>query len=140
MRRWRRWWREHGWLGALRVAATGGSLSRLDKFLPRHGYRVVNVLPPSSACGSWDARFAREISDQVIAYFHANSNYTHVILLGRRVMDLFCGRDRRFGWVQTIGRVPALCLPHPSGRNRFWNDGKAEGKVEKWVEKFLASS
>lgn len=91
---------------------------------------MVNVLYPSNKCGSWDARLANIVRDGALGCLSNPTKYTHVILLGRRVTDLFCGRDRKFGWVDWVGILPALSLPHPSGRNRFWNDGeRAEKKV-----------
>lgn len=63
VKEYRRIWSKWGWNAAFRLDAFGGSLKRLDKFLPENGYRVVNVLYPSNKCGSWDAALANIVRD-----------------------------------------------------------------------------
>ena len=130
-------WDRHGWDAAIRLEARGGSLNRLEGLLPEH--RVVNLLPPDNKCGTWDEGLARKVADQAIFYFGlpvsrgGPSDYEAVVLLGKRVAKAFFGSKVEFGHIEPIGKLFALCMPHPSGRSRFWNDAGARDKVRGWV-------
>lgn len=130
-------WNRHGWEAALRLPAHGGSLSRLEDMLPDHC--VVNLLPPDNKCGAWDRELARKVADQATLYFGLPESrggcaaYDSIVLLGKRVAKAFLGHNVEFGHIEPIGKLFALCMPHPSGRSRFWNDPGARDQVREWV-------
>lgn len=84
------------------------------------GARFVNLLSPAAKAGAWDARLAKFVAPAVHAW--AAGKGMRVALLGRRVAVAFLGGDVPLGAIRTVGGVPYLVLPHPSGLCREWND------------------
>lgn len=74
---------------------------------------AVNVLGPASRPGLWHQVFAKSVVRWLKPA--ALSAYDVVVLLGSRVAKT---------WGESPGEVRArvVSLPHPSGRNRLWND------------------
>lgn len=97
------------------------SASRIERLYPN--WR--NVAVGANAWWTWDAWMDDEPShvDQILRETHCSV----VVALGSRVVREFTGRQREpYTWFQSRigGNVPVevLAFPHPSGRNRHWND------------------
>ena len=76
----------------------------------------MNLCPPGRGDDHWPRGFAAEVAKIV-----RGLDTGKVFLLGRRVQEAF-GIDRGVPYGTLIdGRF--LCLPHPSGLCRVWNDG-----------------
>jgi len=134
--RWRQRW---DWRTALALNCNAGygSLKRLAEFFPKWcKYQVINILPPDNKAGTWDSGLARKMVSKAPEALDSDT-YSGIVLLGRRVTDLFF-QGVPFGTQSYYNGIPVLCMPHPSGRNRFWNDKNAKKKVRRWVKKFLA--
>ena len=120
----------------------GPTRNRLAKLLGRQPDRVVNLLPPDRACGTWDAEQARDVAQRLRVYLEGGDNpptmrnedgeegyVTHIVLCGRRVMDAWFpeqpsaeAEQYRPGQVWEWRSIRHMWMPHPSGRNRQWND------------------
>ena len=135
--RWRRLWERHGWRASFCVPVSGGSLRRLRCLTPLDvGRMIFNVLPPDNKCGSWDRELAELMAKKAATDLPKFAQCDGVILLGRRVTDLFFP-GAEFGHVGSIGSLPTLCMPHPSGRSRYWNDANAEKRTKNWISEFV---
>lgn len=132
--RWRDWWEEHSWDGVIAVPSSGGSLRRMKKLLGGRPYRVVNILPPDNRIGTWDRELAQRIAADAAPWTAYQEQYDSIVLLGRRVSGLFFPKSE-FGYIGQIGKLPALCFPHPSGRSRWWNDKNAERRAKRWLKR-----
>jgi hypothetical protein len=70
--------------------------------------------------GKWSARKAGARAAELLV---PNMPWSTIILLGRKVADAAGYEDPLFTVrVTHDGRVKLISLPHPSGRNRAWND------------------
>lgn len=67
--------------------------------------------------GPWSAEDARRHAQSVFPQLVGR----RTILLGRRVADAFGIREGPFRWIR-VGPTSVAVVPHPSGRNRYWND------------------
>lgn len=133
---WHRYWLRLGWRAAFLLPVSGHSLNRLKKLVPFGvGRTVINILPPDNKCGTWDKELAKKMQDTAASELNGNS-YDCIILLGRRVIDLFFPKVK-FGTRAYYNGLPVLCMPHPSGRNRYWSDKNAEQRVRRWIKKLL---
>lgn len=132
----------------------GNTRQRLHDFLrspyKSEGLRVMNLLPPSVEMGAWNPVQAKANAKLLHSVFDVPPQWnpdcftsgvlgiTHpayVVLLGRKVADAF-GWTRELaslGCSSYLGYVPAILMPHPSGRSRVWNDLH---KVEELRRKF----
>ena len=50
--------------------------------------------------------------------------YKKVLLLGEAVRKSMCPDSQAFDMIETLSGLTVYCLPHPSGRNRVWNDAE----------------
>lgn len=110
---------------------------------------ALNLLPPNRACGDWDAPLAKAVADELrllIVTAHDEVDrfdpeewryqewrFDKLILVGKRVaaaMEL-----GHLDFFETHGGC--VIVPHPSGRNLWWNDAAnvARGRVK--MEEFL---
>lgn len=109
----------------------------LQKLLGVVTYRWVNLCPPRSSGVAWDRRTARR-SASAVRWWAQNAAGRRLVLLGRLVADAFELELREPGEVVTLpGGVPALVLPHPSGRNRFWNDPELCSQMRVVFDNFM---
>lgn len=116
--------RYYNWNIALSLKWRGGSLNKLKKVLPL-SYEVINMLPPSKICGSWDKSLAKEMAPQIINYLKQQTEYCAVILLGRRVTDaLFPGTE--LGTIKKFNGINILCAYHTASRTGFWSVKNAQ--------------
>ena len=114
---------------------------------------VCNLLPPAREIGTWDAVLAREYAGHVLRWAagqqgpHGIDEPAQLILLGRRVDRAFQGEwlhqpPAPWGKVFTIthgaGTTRCLVVPHPSGRNRAYNDPKLRSRVQWALAHFCA--
>lgn len=74
----------------------------------------INLLGPSGRTGWWDLRPARVVVRS--AKVALTTRYDAVVLLGTKVAEAWEGESAE------LGPAAVLRLPHPSGRNRQWND------------------
>ena len=113
----------------LRVNMGLYNFGRGRTFLNRMGVKWthgINLLWPSPIAGEWDAAEARRVVDAIRKDVE---RYDVVLLFGRRVCDAF---DVAFNVGERSGRY--IPLPHPSGRNRMWNDPRVRETVRLIME------
>lgn len=82
--------------------------------------------------GSWNMRKACDKAQQILLEGRLTNGIAKpgfgLVLCGRKVIDAFCqpeGMPVELFEVVSFYGVPAACLPHPSGRNRVWNDPRS---------------
>lgn len=104
----------------------GGSTKHLaemagvDPYFFRHMFRFMNMLP----WGPWSVRDARLYAPSVrglAQYYQVGL----VVLLGRKVaeaMGFGSHNGATYYRVREVDGVKYVVLPHPSRRNRLWND------------------
>lgn len=92
----------------------------------------ANLLPPHPNVSTWSASEAVEAA-WALMHVAILRNYTHVGLCGAKVVRAVTGATRvhvgewneadlKSRTTSEIGRVRLMCLPHPSGLNRWWNE------------------
>ncbi len=138
--------------------AWGPTRNRLAKLLGRQPDRVVNLLPPDSACGTWDAQWAREVAQRLRVHLEGGDNQpymkdedgvegpiTHIVLCGRRVMDAWFPQQpspeaEKYapGMTWEWRQIRHMWIPHPSGRNRVWNDVENVERVQASARDFFS--
>lgn len=80
---------------------------------------ALNLLPPSRLLGTWDAKRARMVAENIKN--DILKRYDAVYLVGKRVCEAFRPDLTPGGpWIET---------KHPSGRSRLWNAHDAEAIV-----------
>jgi hypothetical protein len=88
--------------------------------------RSMNLLPPSPQDAPWDREIAVHVARSVSAYMECD--YSVIWLAGRRVTAAFDLSHAPFFSVNALddcptdGSVAYVPVPHPSGRNRWWNE------------------
>lgn len=140
VQRWRQSWIRWGWKAALATEAMvrGQSRTRLDQIVLGEKW-VVNLLPPDNKPGSWDQKMARQMAAEAEAWLRGKRcPIRGVVLLGRRVGNMFMP-GAAFGTTGRIGDIPVLLVPHPSGRNRFWNEAENVKKAKRWAKRLTNS-
>lgn len=84
----------------------------------------INLLWPSPIAGEWDAKEAKRVAEVLRPDVE---KYDTVLLFGAKVCKAF---DVKHVWFVLQGiYVP---MPHPSGRNRAWNDEVLREKVRRF--------
>lgn len=153
--RWARVWREHRLRAMLTTPAMsiGQTKSRFAALtgLPIRT-KVINLMPPDNKIWTWDAGVAEMQADYLREWLRedacltvfqdneqcAQERVTGVVLLGRRVATAWQMGWYKFGTITAIAgcQQPFLLLPHPSGRNRTWNDPALVASLRQQVVKF----
>lgn len=78
---------------------------------------------------AWDTRAAAESAQRI----EATLRQCQVLLLGVRVAHAFSYDDvGNYEWEQR-GRILFARIPHPSGRNRMWNDPMERARAYKFL-------
>lgn len=118
--------------------ATGGRLCRLilgmSTLQYMRSFERLNLLGP----GKWKPAEAEASASRIVAARPGGL----FILLGARVTDAFGLSAKRgmgvpeFGTAETAGRR-FLRLPHPSARNRAWNDPESFARARDAARRFL---
>jgi hypothetical protein len=102
---------------------------------------VRNLLWPDNQIGTWDRGQAKLSALAVHQWCKHQADLAGVIFLGRKVTAAFGRGYMGWGEVQLLDlRSPPLrllALPHPSGRNRIWNDPAMRRALKLNVAKFL---
>lgn len=92
--------------------------------LPQHQYLALHRTNLCASSG-WSLREARRRAQLLVA--DPSAPWRVMVMLGRKVADAF-GYDRPFFThgiaPRTDGEMVLVSLPHPSGRNTCWNNGK----------------
>lgn len=90
----------------------------------------INLLWPSPVLGEWDVAEARRVAIELVPSILC---YDRVLLFGCRVcnalgvpFEIGTGYEINEPYVDSTIAVP---LPHPSGRNRMWNDAAIRENV-----------
>jgi hypothetical protein len=102
---------------------------------------ALNLLPPAP-CSEWDPQAARAVAIELLALVRAawsaderghdaTWRYSRLLLVGGKVARAL---DVRTPMLEPCGAC--LVLPHPSGRNHWWNDCYREGAARR-VRAFL---
>jgi hypothetical protein len=83
----------------------------------------------------WDRKWARASAAEVLATKRLFTGVTGVVLMGTRVRDAFA-----IDPAVTICRwfnvgVRMALMPHPSGRNRYWNETANVQRVERFLRR-----
>ena len=142
---WEREWTRHPLAQLLHHPAFTHGKSRefLETFydLP-HGVYAVNLLSPHPEAGRWDPQLAKTKAGDLRSYFVTLAENRNVairlLLLGRKVAAAFGKKHKPFGCRCQEGyRTFSLVLPHPSPRNRFFNDPFKIAQLRGWVGSFL---
>ena len=115
---------------------TGYRLAKLlglphDEYLARFG-RVNLFFTKPEKIGARDAKLSNALSfrsEVFVRYLFLNDE--RYVLLGRDVAKAF-GICEMFSWV-FIGSTRVAAIPHPSGRNRWYNDKKNVRRVERFL-------
>lgn len=117
--------------------SAGYRLARMTG-LARAGYlehfRRLNLIP-SHRGPDWPVAAARDAADNLAGGGFLGGY--HVLLLGAKVWRAFGGTTKDFSycrWYQRYGRLwspgfHVAVIPHPSGRNRLYNDGHIKQQV-----------
>lgn len=146
---WRRRWEERPFAFIMRTPAmvagpTRQRLLGIVSIRPGRTFQIVNLLPPDNVIGTWDDDLAELCAMHFLLgigswqQHHPADPLFAVFLLGRRVMEAVVDRlDVQFGEEVDLCGVPALCLPHPSGRSRYLNDEDYRSRTIHQAEKFL---
>ena len=144
VRRWDRRWRTDP-VGCIRntpamlFGPTKERLLDITSMKPRM-VKIVNLLPPSEFCGSWDHDFAEWVTVHLLSWLErGDHDWERIIMLGKRVSCELTDRQHcEFGTTYELtGGVPALCFPHPSGRSRYLNDTEYRAKARLWARQFM---
>lgn len=131
-------------VGPLPLSSAGGRLCAMMGLTSREYLRRVdriNLLPVYPG-GSWSVIVARAAADNLrcSGLFRGRN----VILLGRRVQEAFYGNATMPPYCQMglSGRGQCMIgfIPHPSGRNLWYNDKKNMKKVKKFLKEVLSCS
>lgn len=112
----------------------GTSRKNLYRMLP-DSILSVNLLPPSSECGAWDAVRAKSMAGTFQTWAYVTG--TRLILLGRRVTTAFLGPRTPLMYSVSSWGVQYLTLPHPSGSCRLLNDLRTRVEIKILVGQFL---
>jgi hypothetical protein len=105
-------------------ASAGGRMQRLVCALERHAYLELGRV--NLCVGKWSRPKARAQA----TLLRETAPYETWVLLGRKVAESFFTDGApmpfnwgvlRYPWDSTRG-AKFLCLPHPSGLNRVWNE------------------
>lgn len=103
--------------------SAGGRLRRVVLGLPRRVYLGKSIGRANLCAGRWSVREARARAAELVDV--AAQDGGAIVMLGRKVADAF-GADH----VLPFTRVEQfVAVPHPSGRNRVWNDQDAVPRV-----------
>lgn len=119
------------------LEAGGISHWRLDRIASRIERRV-DLLPPDRRPGTWEPLLARENAFRLVRDFPEELGSPRLLLFGRRVAAAFGAGGYAFGSFLLAWDAPAVVLPHPSGRNRWWDAPRSEDTARWWVDLFSA--
>ena len=145
-------WRENPLAAALLYppSRTGDTWYRLQDLAvdPLEDVVPANLNPPGDL---WDKALARRTAVEILYACGHAKRPPRLWLLGRRVHEAFGLTGEVFGWcgmkrtnLELLNGRPApsgsfyvqcLVLPHPSGRNRWFNRHENREKCREWLTK-----
>lgn len=106
------------------------------------GIRMLDYLNPkifaryNLCCFKWDAATAEMRAKQIYDQASNAGRDILIVMLGRKVTEAFKSPCKDFEAQGSLyDRVCLLRLPHPSGRNRAWNESGAFEKAKATVAK-----
>jgi hypothetical protein len=111
----------------------GAAGDRLRRLLEMTDKEYLRAFARVNLCrGRWDSREAREKAWELQRTWPADAG---IVLLGARVARAF---ELQFHPFQVIaGRIASL--PHPSGRNRQWNEAGAAERARAQIRGMIAA-
>jgi hypothetical protein len=134
-----KWWHVSSRLGVFREGSGSPRLQEIG--VPVGDCVSANLLPPHHVSGWWNAATARYVAETWRPYIELHHR---VILVGVRTAHAVLGHKVKVLQSGIYHHHPWICVPHPSGRNRFWNDVANEAsayiEVKKWLDKTSAGS
>ncbi len=154
VKRWRELWEQHPVRCMLTTPAMveGPTRRKLEELIGRSPDKVINVMPPDNVCGSWQPKVAARYMAALKGHLATNRELfdgeqkrqiTRIMLCGARVHDAWNEQIGDLVTKKPIGEtwewegIRCLYIPHPSGRNRLWNDHKNVELVERACERFF---
>lgn len=137
-RLWGTLWNEHPLchMAFYPAFACGRAAEQLDRLygLPRTTMKVNLMAPHPSP--RWDGRAAARTAWTLATALRGYRDHIRLFLLGRRVARAFQAGSLSFGVVCWPQGLEALVLPHPSPRNRWFNEERNRSDLLEWVEEF----
>lgn len=130
-------------VGPLPMSSAGGRLCNLMGLTTREYLRRtdrINLLPVYPG-GNWSVIVARAAADNLRCSGLLRGR--NVILLGSRVIEAFYGKSHiAMCSMGLSGRGQCMIgyIPHPSGRNLWYNDKKNVRKIKKFLREVLSCS
>lgn len=114
-------------------AIQGPTRTRLNQLMNVNPDRILHLLPPDRRSGLWDQSFAAHCADKLLPWLISNAQ--GIILLGRRVIDVFTA-DTEFCVITQVCQVPTLCLPGPGDVSRFMAAPDNRDKIGAAIRQF----
>jgi len=137
---WRRIWMQYGFKAAVRTPAMefGSTRRRLMSVLPELGTQnslIVNLLSPDNKPGTWDVKMADFVLESFESWLLENMKRVDgIILLGQRVKSAVSFHYKEdLDKKNTLMGVPVISIPHPSMRNRSWNQEQVRQQLETFL-------
>lgn len=144
-----RWWERADERERREQILLGPSFERLTQFAdmryPRDYLLRFDRVNVQREPGRWNSKAAVERARYIVRYAYKRP----IILCGRRVIDAFFPDKKvlfltdlvievgKKGFNEEPARSHCLCLPHPSGRNRWWNEASNKTQVGPMLRSFL---
>lgn len=112
---------------------TPDSRRRLEECGLRWGAALNLLWPEGNPPGPWDDRLARHVARLLLS-----EPYDVYLLAGRRVAASFGLVGAAIPSMWRVAGKRLLVVPHPSGRNRLWNDPTVRARVREMWENAVA--
>lgn len=79
---------------------------------------------------TWHPRWARESAIEMMPLFRNR----RVVLFGAKVAEAFAlSSQPHYEWMEFQGNAAVALVPHPSGRNRAWNDAEERARAHDFL-------
>lgn len=117
---------------------TGVRLARLAGMDPhafRHTFEFINLM----SWGTWSVPSARMAAFQIMPTAK-RVGARRIVLLGKRVAEAWgYGDHNKAPYFREFGDdgLRVVVIPHPSGRNRMWNDTRNVKRAEKLLRRWV---
>jgi uracil-DNA glycosylase len=113
---------------------SGPSGERLTDLIGRD-WRIVMSAVNLMPSGVWKREEMRAVGKRMREKLARDQHFKVVLLAGRTVADAFGFAQTEPFFKRLVRRsVHYYIIPHPSGKNRWWNDSKNRRKFSAWFE------